>query len=329
MVPVPRARPKPVDLVYARPRPPETIAIAVAAADFGYRYAAVGELRCWSGFVATTGKDTALLDAIDRIRSEHGKHMRMRFLVNLPATSPVWGRAHHIWWIERPDTADQHLFDAAVEQLRQAPPAPAAPLAVDLEPVTVATDGSVRGEHAGFAWLTCTAHYGMAGYRSVPKIVGKQPVLVAELLAIGDAVRELTRRHLSIVSDSQDAVAVVQRWKRGHDVMPIDYPAGGFLQAARQQIRAERDRIDVRWAPGHRGEPLNEGADTLARLASRYRRGDRDLDVGEYGRRAQGIAEGFAAEFRRTTPIFLPHRRSARDPHRRRDHPLTQQTTPD
>lgn len=302
MVPLPQARPKPVDLAYARPRPPETIAIAVAAADFGYRYAAIGELRCWDGFIVTPRKDVALLEAIDRIRAEHGKHLRMRFLVNLPPVSPLWREVHDIWWIERPDVSGQPLLDAAVEQLRQAPPTPAVSLPVDLEPVTVATDGSVRGKHAGFAWLTCAAHYGMDGYRS-PKIVGKQPVLVAELLAIGDAVRELTRRHLSIVSDSRDAIAVVERWKRGDDVMPIDYPAGGFLRAARLQIRAERDRIDLRWAPGHRGEPLNEGADTLARLASRYRRGDRDLSVDEYGRRAQGIADGFAAEFRRTRAV--------------------------
>ncbi len=300
MVPLPQARPKPVDLAFARPRPPETIAIAVAAADFGYRYAGVGELQCWDGFIATTRKEAALLDAIERIRSEHGRHLRMRFLVNLPPTSPVWRQAHQIWWIERPDTADQHLLDAAVERLRQTP-SPTVPLPIDLEPVTVATDGSVRGENAGFAWLACTGHYGMAGYRSVPKIVGKQPVLVAELLAIADAVRELTRRHLTIVSDSRDAIALAERWKRGDDVMPADYPTGGLLHCACRQIRTERARVDVRWAPGHRGEPLNEGADALARLASRYRRGDADLSVGEYGRRAQGIAEAFAAEFQRVS----------------------------
>lgn len=43
----------------------------------------------------------------------------------------------------------------------------------------------------------------------------KQPVLVAELLAGGDAVCELRRRTLSILSDSQDAVSMVARWKRG------------------------------------------------------------------------------------------------------------------
>lgn len=300
MAPLPRARPRPVDLAFARPRPPETIAIAVAAVDFGYRYAAIGELQSWTGFIAAPSKEAALLEAITRIRAEHGRHLRMRFLVNLKGSSPLWREAHQIhWWVERPDTAEQPLVDAAVERLRHNPVAPAVSLPVTLDPMTVAADGSVRGKNAGFAWLSCTGHYGMAGYRSSLNTVGTQPVLVAELLAIGDAVRELTRRWLSIVSDSQDAVAMVDRWKRGEAVMPGEYPADGPLHVARRQIRADRQRIDVRWAPGHCGEPLNEGADALARLASRHQRGDQDLHFDEYRRRAAGIAEGFASEFRR------------------------------
>src|SRR6478752_1948165 len=157
MAPLPRARPKPVDLAFARPRPPETIAIAVAAVDFGYRYVAIGELQTWSGFIAVPTKEATLLEAIARIRAEHGKHLRMRFLVNLKGSSPLWRQPHQIhWWIERPDTSEQPLVDAAVERLRHSPSAPVVSLPVDREPMTVATDGSVRGKHAGFAWLSCT-----------------------------------------------------------------------------------------------------------------------------------------------------------------------------
>lgn len=114
MAPLPRARPKPVDLAFARPRPPETIAFAVAAVDFGYRFAATGELRSWSGFIAAPTKEAALLEAIARIRADHGKHLRMRFLVNLPGTSPLWRQSHQAhggsngrtrrsshWWMPR------------------------------------------------------------------------------------------------------------------------------------------------------------------------------------------------------------------------------------
>lgn len=278
MAPLPRARPRPVDLAFARPRPPETIAIAVAAVDFGYRYAAAGELQSWAGFIAAPSKEAALLEAITRIRAEHGRHLRMRFLVNLQGRSPLWQQAHGThWWIERPDTSNQSFMDAAEERMRQAPPTPVVSLPVDRDPITVAADGSVRGKHAGFAWLSCTGHYGVAGYRSSLNTVGRQPVLVSELLAIGDAVCELTRRRLSIVSDSQDAVAMVAHWTRGDTAMPVEYPADGPLHVARRQIHVDRERIAVRWAPGHRGEPLNEGADALARLASRHRRGDHDL----------------------------------------------------
>lgn len=304
MAPLPRARPKSADLAFARPRPPETVAIAVAAVDFGYRYVAIGELQSWSGFVAVPTKEAALLEAIARVRAEHGKHLRMRFLVNLKGASSLWRQPHQIhWWIERPDTSEQPLVDAAVEQLRCDPPTPVVSLPVDREPMTVATDGSVRGKHAGLAWLSCTGHFGMAGYRSSLNTVGRQPVLVSELLAIGDAVGELTRRQLSIVTDSQDAVAMVDRWKRGDTVMPVEYPADGPLHVARRQIHVDRRRITVRWAPGHCGEPLNEGADALARLASRHQRGDEDLHFDEYRRRAAGIAEGFASEFRRVAEM--------------------------
>lgn len=304
MAPLPRARPKPDDLAFARPRPPETIAIGVAAVDFGYRYAAIGELQTWCGFIAAPRKEAALLEAIARVHAEHGKHLRMRFLVNLKGSSPLWRRPHQIhWWIERPDTSEQPSVDAAVELLRHNPSAPVESLPVDREPMTVATDGSVRGKHAGFAWLSCTGHFGMAGYRSSHTTVGRQPVLVSELLAIGDAVGELTRRQLSIVTDSQDAVAMVDRWKRGDTVMPVEYPADGPLHVARRQIHVDRRRITVRWAPGHCGEPLNEGADALARLASRHQRGDEDLHFDEYRRRAAGIAEGFASDFRRVAEM--------------------------
>ena len=70
-----------------------------------------------------------------------------------------------------------------------------------------------------------------------------------------------------------------------------------------RRIHAEGSRITLRWVPGHCGEPLNEGADALARLASRYRRGDRDLNDDEYRCRAAGIAKGFAAGYRRDNQV--------------------------
>ena len=318
MVQVPQARPRRVDLVFARPRPVASIAIAVGQTAFGYRYAAVGESWSGSGVVAAPNPEVAVLDAIDAVRAGHEGAERFRFVVNLTCGSPLWRYAGQIseaardWWIERPDHADQSLLEAAVACIQSAGPEQSAPLpsprAVDGGPVTVATDGSVRQRHAGFGWLASSGDYGLAGYRSSSKRVGTQPVLVAELRAIGAAVSALPRHHLTVLSDSELAIAMVNRWKSGEPAMPADYPAeepdrDHCLHAARRRIYVECGRIELHWVQGHSGDLLNEGADALARLGSRYRRGDADLDDDEYHRRAAGIAQAFAAEFRRAASV--------------------------
>lgn len=318
MAQVPQARPRRVDLVYARPRPAESIAIAVGETAFGYRYAAVGESWSGSGVVAAPNPEVAVLDAIDAVRAGHQGAARFRFVVNLACGSPLWRYAGQIseaagdWWIERPDHADRSFLAAAVASVQNACPAHPMPFpsprAVNGGPVTVATDGSVRQQHAGFGWLTSSGDYGLAGYRSSSKRVGTEPVLVAELRAIGAAVSALPRHHLTVLSDSQHAIATVNGWKRGQPAMPAEYPAEEpdrehCLHAARRRIYVERDRIEICWVPGHSDVPLNEGADALARLGSRYRRGDADLDDDEYHRRAAGIAQAFAAEFGRVASV--------------------------
>lgn len=307
MVPVPQARPKRIDVVYARPRPAESIAIAVAELDGGYRYAAVGELWSCTGSSEASNAELAVLDAIEAVRARRVGNARFRFVLNLPSGSPLWrlkGQLEGVamdWWIERPDQGDQPLIVAADAQISSVL---MMPLPVDQGHVTVATDGSVRGKYAGTGWLSSSGEYGLDGFWSSPKRVGSDPVLVAELRAIGSAVSTLTRHHLTVLSDSQCAVAMVRRWQHGEWRMPAGYPAEPSarkrcLHAVRQRICDDRDRLDVRWARGHCGEPLNEGADALARLGSRYRQGDPDLKGGEYEARAAGIAQAFAAEYRR------------------------------
>lgn len=90
MVQVPQARPRRVDLVFARPRPAETIAIAVGETAFGYRYAAVGESWSCAGAVAAPNPEVAVLDAIDAVRAGHPEPKRFRFVVNLSCGSPLW-----------------------------------------------------------------------------------------------------------------------------------------------------------------------------------------------------------------------------------------------
>lgn len=317
MTVVPQARPPRVDLVYAKPRPAVTVAVAVAEADAGYRYVALTGLWSCSGVTAAPTPEVAVLDAIDAVRTRlRGPGRRFRFVVNATSGSPLWRYAGQIaeaaqdWWIERPDHKDRSLVAAAAAHVAPVDAAPStpAPSPTQSTSITVATDGSVRREYAGFGWLASSGQYGLAGYRTSAKRVGANKVLVAELRAIHAAVCGLPGHHVVVLSDSKPAVAMINRWRAGTAVMPAGYPveeSGGehCLNAARRRIHIERDRIEVRWVPAHRGEPLNEGADALARLGSRYRRGDLDLDGTEYHRRAAGIAQSFAAAFRRAEGV--------------------------
>jgi ribonuclease HI len=129
-------------------------------------------------------------------------------------------------------------------------------------------------------------------------------VLIAELRAINDAVRVLPYRRLTVLTDSRAAQDMVRRWIVGDDVLPTGYntercPGLEDLVQAQRRIRIHQNRIDVQWVPGHHGEPLNEGADALARLASRFARRDSGLTAEEYRHRTEGIAEAFSSEFRR------------------------------
>lgn len=298
-------------------RPLRSIAVAVQAIDGGgYAFNAVERLdeESWSGTVEAPNSDVAHLEVFERLRALLDPADRIRFLVSLDRTSQIWKHPRELraalpgCTAQGPSSADTPLMVAARAGL---PPAwvPLAPVARDQlsrEPLTVATDGSVRErKFTGYGWLASDGHHGLHGGLHSPKIVGKKAALVTELRAINDAVRNITNRRLNLLCDSRLAIDIVQRWMRGEDVLPDGYTterdkgATAGLVIARNRIRFHRDRITISWVPGHRGEPLNEGADALARLGSRYVVGDSGLSPDEYRRRARGLADGFAREFNR------------------------------
>ncbi|MDZ4265508.1 MAG: RNase H family protein [Mycobacterium sp.] len=303
MAPKPTAPSRRIDIVPARPRPMVSVAVAVAQrGESLFRYSAAGAEHRWSGTVEAESVDTALLDVISRVREAAGAQ-RIRFLVKVPPRSTLWAVRDEVAllmpgvWIDRPRLSDETLVRRAFAGLREAP-APAGP-------VCVATDGSVRGKFTGYGWLASTGEYGLQGFRHSTKLIGPKVVLVAELRAIAAAVQTLRGRDITVLSDSQHAVAMVKRWMAGEDVLPEGYMAYRVsgktpgLVRAQSMIYEDRDRLTPVWVKGHQGEPLNEGADALARLASRYALGDSALDGDEYHRRAQDLAETFAREFNR------------------------------
>jgi ribonuclease HI len=165
--------------------------------------------------------------------------------------------------------------------------------------VVVATDGSVRDigkrrAHVGAAYLDDAGDWWME-WRLHPKhLPSAHLALHAELRAIRNA--ETKHLHpVTIWSDCADAVELVKRWKSG-DMIPIPGYCGRSLVHFARRLRDKPDRVEVKWLRGHHGHALNEGADTLARLASRAHK-DR-LPRGEVRERASGIAEAFTAAFR-------------------------------
>ena len=292
-------------------RPFIDVVLGIHDAEAGrFRFQAVGPECEWSGTVDAPNPATATVDAISTIRAAGDGPDRVRFIV-APPVSKVF-KCHRVGLeaalpdvlITGPATAEHTAQLRAIRRLLGAdddtPPPPAQVVCDD--PITVATDASVSRGITGFGVLADDGQYQLMAFPHQRKQIGSQPVLVAELRGINEAVRKFGHRPLTILTDSQESVAMVNRWRAGDEVLPRGYTTdravglAGLVEAQRR-VRKHRDRIDIRWVRGHDGHLLNEGADALAKLARRYRLPGSGLTPSEYRRRAAGLADGFAAAF--------------------------------
>jgi len=268
----------------------------------------VEEERTWSDLVQAATVDAALLEVFCRLRAEIDLDRRIRFVVDLPRGYTLWRYADELsaslprCSAKRPGVDDVELISLARKGLpaefEWGPP--------PLDPLIAATDGSARRGTVGYGWLAEDGQFGLDGAPYAKHWLGPERALIAELLAIDDAVRVLTNRQLTLLCDSSSAIRMIRGWMKGEETLPVGYfkaadrpfgPLGGLVEA-RERLHVNRDRVMLRRVIGHRHEPLNEGADALARLASRYAIGNSGLSPDEYRDRASGIAAGCAAAFR-------------------------------
>ncbi|MFC7248205.1 ribonuclease HI [Catellatospora aurea] len=149
------------------------------------------------------------------------------------------------------------------------------------EAVILGTDGAYKEVTVGdsvlrplcWGYIADNGIYGCGAARIPGRIVGDR-VLQTELRAIWWSLRELLPTHpTTIVSDSQDAIELVEDWRHGGERMPRGYTLqrvsdrkATILQLA-HLVTQHADLISTQWVRGHSGYHLNEGADALAKIA--------------------------------------------------------------
>jgi ribonuclease HI len=166
-------------------------------------------------------------------------------------------------------------------------------------PVTVATDASRLP--GGSSWYTTgyVATTGQFGLHAVPSPeihTGRNDMLVTELRALARAAAVINpygEGPVTFLTDSQAAAGFAAGWLRGGQDFPDGYRltrnsgSQPILVILAQLLAASPGLYRVEWVTGHTGHPLNETADSLARLAARtaqrqFGKGEAERIAGQY-----------------------------------------------
>lgn len=281
--------------------------------DWEWCLASAAEVR--RGRVPARDREDAALCAIAEVH-EAVRADTIEVVVTLSETARLWDLAADIAtaWpgvrIVQPaadDTEIHALARLGLERHLEVVPEPRA--LSDLRPLTVATDGSAHRGRIAWGWLAEDGTHACG--TSVPareQATRRSQIVLAELIAISEAIRSTPARPLLIRSDSRVAIALVRAWAAGGDRLPGGYNAAhhtatrrGGLCWMQEQVRREAHRLDIVWVHGHAGDPLNEGADSLAKLARRAAEGTWGYGPADVPDRASAIATAFAVNREHTT----------------------------
>lgn len=168
-------------------------------------------------------------------------------------------------------------------------------------PLVVATDAAVKGRRAGLGWLSTTGFFGALGHYYPFEYSGPDETTIAELRAVAYAWDHIDPTGpITILVDSRAALTYLNGWLGGDNAMPASYQSHYRMRrdGTPALVRLARSivihgPVTVEWTEGHVGHPLNEGADSLAKLAVRA-----DLTGAAAARTCEQIARNRIGDWR-------------------------------
>lgn len=158
-------------------------------------------------------------------------------------------------------------------------------------PLIIATDGSYKleeGDNDGgtmrkpisWAYLSTNGQYGLGTTKLSGKLVGNKRSLQGELRAVFWALTKTPSTHpVTLITDSLDAVNLLDDWKAGGLTMPAGYDLvrengrPSTLGQLAKRVRKNADLITVQWIRSHSGHPMNDAVDKMAKTARHWAMG--------------------------------------------------------